>query len=176
MMPAFYLLYPLLLPHYSSFLYSFNLADALSVTIAHMFSSLLQWFFCVPNMCLVIGISVPAGVWELRFPRRHFKPLSGPDIWSFRQNLPGQRWQLHVSLVYLVSTMQRISICLTAGFWLRCKPVEVAYVHTLLETASYLCHSWSLEPVTWQKKIACGFSEKGERTTSALKKQASDRG
>ena len=59
---------------------------------------------------------------------------------------------------------------------LPCKPVELAYVHTLLETASYLCHSWSLEPVTWQKEIACGFPEKGERIITAPKKQASDRG
>lgn len=139
MMPAFYLLCPLLLPHCSSFLYSFDLADALSATVAHMFSSLLQWFLCVPNMCLFFGISVPTRVWEVRFPRRHFKPLSGPDTWSFRQNLPGQRWQLHVSPVYLVSTMQRVSVCLIAGFWLCLASLWSWHMCTLCLKLPHIC-------------------------------------
>lgn len=47
---------------------------------------------------------------------------------------------------------------------LPCKPVKVAYAHTLLETASCLCHSWSLEPVTWQKEIALVFQRRGRES------------
>lgn len=46
---------------------------------------------------------------------------------------------------------------------LHCKPVELTYVHTLLRAAIHSSYSWSLDPVTWQTEVACGFPEKGER-------------
>lgn len=62
------------------------------------------------------------------FQKRHFKPPGHLDTWSFRQNLQIkdecwmlQRWTLHVAKMnaaFRVLTMQRVSICLIAGFWL----------------------------------------------------------
>lgn len=72
------------------------------------------------------------------------------------------------------STVQKVSICLIAGpLALHCKPVDLTYVHTLLRAALCSCHSWSLDPVTWQTEVACGFPEEGGKDLTAHPKPGS---
>lgn len=127
------------------------------------FSSLLQQFLVLPTCVMLLEYLFHQESEEIVFQKMHFKPPGDPDTSSL-----GKTFQVRddhcTSLVHLESL--RCKGFLFSRLWvlaLSYKPVELAYVHTLLSSAPYLCHSWSLDPVTWQREVPCGFPEKGER-------------
>lgn len=114
----------------------------LSATIAHTFAFLLQWFYVLPTCVklMLLAYQCQQEPERTMFQKKHFKPPSDIDTWSFRQNLQVkdehcmlQRWTLHLKS----QQCKILQFCLPDCRFLalRCKPVELTYVHTLLRAA-----------------------------------------